>query len=145
MSYSGDPTTSAKDAVRFHIGDTDPTNEYLNDAEINYMLTNNNNYVFKTAHQACYQIAAKLSRYVNESVGQVRVELSNLSKQYIDLGEQLKQQMYKDGDPQIIAGGITKSDKESNTQNSELVIPKFTKDMEENNSYLPPSQSKYRI
>lgn len=145
MSYSGDPASSAKDAVRFHIGDTDSTNEYFSDAEINYMLTNNNNYVFQTAYQACYQLIAKFSRYANERVGQVSVDFSNLSKQFADLASELKQQMYKDGEPEIIAGGIELTDKETNSTDTELVAPKFTKDMEENNSYLPPQQSRYRL
>jgi hypothetical protein len=145
MSYSGDPASSAKDAVRFHIGDTDVTNEYFNDAEITYMLSNNNNYVFQTAYQACYQLIARFSRYANEAVGGVRVDFSNLSKQFTDLASELKQQMYKDGEPQILAGGIDLAEKEANSTDTELVAPKFTKDMQENNAYLPPQQSRYRL
>jgi len=37
-SYSGDPTTSMKDAVRFTIGDTDGNHQLLQDEEIYYIV-----------------------------------------------------------------------------------------------------------
>src|SRR6185312_7119498 len=38
-TYSGDPRASDKDAVRFWMGDTDPTDKQVMDGEINYGLT----------------------------------------------------------------------------------------------------------
>lgn len=38
-NYSGDPSTSSKDAVRFLIPDTDETNPILLDKEIEYLVT----------------------------------------------------------------------------------------------------------
>lgn len=39
FTYSGDPTTSELDAMRFAIADTDATNVLLQDAEIEYIIS----------------------------------------------------------------------------------------------------------
>ena len=38
FSYSGDPSSSTLDAVRFQLGDTSPVQPLLQDEEINYLI-----------------------------------------------------------------------------------------------------------
>ena len=58
-SYSGDPSSSNLDQVRFLIGDTDTTNQQLSNEEINFLLTAWNNVTYLAAAEGCMAIAGK--------------------------------------------------------------------------------------
>lgn len=77
-TYSGDPSSSVRDAVRFTVGDTDETEELVSDEEIDYLLTIHNG-VGMAAVGAARAIAAKYSRKSDQSraVGDL-----SLSQQY---------------------------------------------------------------
>ena len=53
FSYSGNPMDSLKDEVRFRVGDTDPLFAMLEDEEIEFLLSSNNNHVLNTCINAC--------------------------------------------------------------------------------------------
>ena len=62
FTYSGDPSTSDKDAVRFYSGDTTDYGELsLFDAEIDYLLSANSDNVLATAIAVCERLANKLA------------------------------------------------------------------------------------
>jgi hypothetical protein len=77
-TYSGDPSASAKDAVRFTIGDTDDTDELISDEEVTYLISIHNG-VGMASVGAARAIAAKYSRKADQSraVGDL-----SLSQQY---------------------------------------------------------------
>lgn len=100
FSYSGDPSTSDLDAVRFLIGDTDPNAYFLNDAEIGYMLslsaamdstgdgaTPN---IPAAAGAAAEAIAAELSREVSYSADGVSVSADTLANKYYGVAEKIR-------------------------------------------------------
>lgn len=136
FTYSGDPQSSAKDEVRFLVGDTDTRDQLLQDAEISYLLSKYNNAPLNSAIRACEIIAAKFSRLCDEAVGQVRLSLSQKYKHYIDLRDALTARMaIEDCTP--YAGGISVCDKETNAANPDRVKPDFTKHMMEDNQIAP--------
>jgi hypothetical protein len=47
FSYSGDPSFSDIDAVRFYISDTDPLNSFMTDEGIQFLI---DNYYMQTGH-----------------------------------------------------------------------------------------------
>jgi len=87
-SYSGDPTSSQRDEVRFLIGDVDEGEPLLSDEEIGYLLSKTGD-VRRAAAQAARAIAARFSRQVDEAVGDIRLSLSKRAEQYWRLAAEL--------------------------------------------------------
>ena len=135
-SYSGDPSNSAKDTVRFLIGDTDNRDPLLQDAEITYFLSQHNNAPVNAAIRCCETIMAKFARLCDESVGQVHLSLSQKYKSFREMRDQLQQRLAT-GDATPYAGGISVSDKETQTQNKDRVEPTFRKHMMEDYLIAP--------
>ena len=83
-SYSANPTSSNKDAVRFLIGDTNPDDPLLQDEEIYFNLLEMNNNIYRAAANSCENLAARfvtLAQSVSKSVGGL-----SLSQSYGDRG-----------------------------------------------------------
>jgi len=135
-SYSGNPANSAKDAVRFEIGDTDQTDPLLQDEEINYFLAQYNNFVLNTAIRCLEAIMAKFSRMVNEAVGGVRIDFTDRIKN-MDLMKRAIIQRLATESATPYAGGIFVSDEINNLNNPNIILPDFTKHMMENDLIAP--------
>ncbi|CAB4195108.1 hypothetical protein UFOVP1279_44 [uncultured Caudovirales phage] len=88
MSYSGDPSASPLDEVRFIIGDTNSLDEKLTDDEIDYLLTK---WVdpMKTAHAAAMSLVALYTGKMNKSIGSTSVDYSQLMQQYQSLASSI--------------------------------------------------------
>ncbi|MBU2701176.1 hypothetical protein Ga0466249_002290 [Sporomusaceae bacterium BoRhaA] len=128
-TYSGDPSTSLKDAVRFSIGDTDSSDPLLQDEEINYLLTKKSS-VNGAAYAACQNIIAKYARLVDQTVGDVQTKYGQLIDHYNALSDSL----YFDAGIAAIpyAGGTTVSDRRSLQSDTSLVQPAFRKGIMDN-------------
>jgi len=87
-SYNSELTTD-KDKVRFYIGDTDQTDQLLQDEEINSLLTKTTNVLLAAVH-AAKAIAAKFSRQADKSVGDLRISLSQKAQTYMALAADLE-------------------------------------------------------
>jgi hypothetical protein len=89
MSYGGNPASSTKDLVRFLIGDTESSAEFLSDAEINAVVALQPNPVWAAA--ACADaVAAKVSRKVDKSIGKTSVRLSQQVDAFRKLADRLR-------------------------------------------------------
>lgn len=128
FNYSGDPSSSLKDQVRFIIQDTDCKEPLLQDAEIKFLLTSYNNSPIETAIRAIEIIMAKFARYVDESVGQVKISYSQRYTAYALMKEELRDRLSLET-LTFYAGGISVSDKLTQEQNPDRVEPKFTIDI----------------
>lgn len=74
-TYSGDPTKSAKDAVRYLIGDTDSSDPLVKDPEILFAIgQRSSNY--GAAAFICSSLAAKFSRQADTGDRDMRTNLS---------------------------------------------------------------------
>lgn len=102
-SYSGDPTSSPKDEIRFLIGDTDEADPVLQDGEILYVLDEHGGSVPRAAIAACEAAIAKLARSADMSSGVTSVSLSQRRQGMEALLSQLKRQVARR--PQILVGG----------------------------------------
>jgi len=87
-SYNSALTTD-KDKVRFYIGDTDQTNQLLQDEEINFLLTEITNVLLAAAY-AAKAVAAKFSRQADKAVGDLRISLSQKAQTYMALAADLE-------------------------------------------------------
>lgn len=92
-SYSGDPSTSDKDEVRFLLQDVDPNVPLLSDPEIQYLVDiwqpryGSNTMV---AAVAAAVVARKLAGMPPVQGDGIAVDLSALSKTYTGLAQQLR-------------------------------------------------------
>jgi len=119
-TYSGNPSSSDNDAVRFLVGDTGPTAPattpvfLMQDEEIAYLLTQYAS-PLSAAAAAADSLSAKFARQVDEFSGDLARKSSQKSKQYGDLADRLRKQA---SDPLTVvpvpfAGGISIADIET--------------------------------
>lgn len=101
FTYSGDPSTSTRNYVRFLISDTDSTDALFSDEELNYVISEWNNDAYKAARECAEILIARFSREADstsKSVGDISVSESYSSKitHYKELAESLiRRQMRK--------------------------------------------------
>lgn len=132
FSYSGNPGHSSLDAVRFLIGDTDPSDVIFQDAELAYLIAQYApGAVINAAIQACEAALAKFARLVDEKAGGVDLKFSQKTKQYTLTRDELRRRLLVT-DMNPFCGGISIAQKEANRENTDTVRPDFTKHMMEN-------------
>lgn len=99
FSYTGDPSSRNLDAIRFYIGDTDESDYFLYDGEIEFLLAtwlDKTNSLLYVASLAADAIAAKLAREVSYSADGVSVSTDQLQTKFQTLAEQLREQYKKE-------------------------------------------------
>ena len=118
-SYSGDPDSSALDAIRFLIGDTDTNDQLLANEEISWVnaqvsgSTTSTDALYTVAHRCMITIASKFSRLADQAVGDMRVDMFQKAENARLQAKELKVLAQSEGGtPTPYAGGITVSDKE---------------------------------
>lgn len=87
-TYSGDPSASMLDAVRFHIGDTDTNDQLLSNEEIQYHITEQVT-LLRAASESARAVAAKFARLMNRSIGGLSADFSSKYRQYLELSDNL--------------------------------------------------------
>lgn len=87
-SYSGDPSSSTLDAVRFEIGDTDTTDQLMQDAEINFIYAAEGN-IKAAAARCCKILWTKFAQQTDKFMGPLRLYYSQRAIAFKDLYKQL--------------------------------------------------------
>ena len=123
-TYGGDPLANTRDELRFLVGDTDTSNQLLNDAEIAYANAQFPGNVKLAAAYAAKAIAAIFSRRADKQVGDLRITYSQQMKQYLDLAKKFEAEGSRAG-ARPYAGGITVSDKQAVNLDADRVKPSF--------------------
>ncbi len=124
FSYNNNLATDL-DKVRFNVGDTSEFNYNFQDEEINYLLGCDNTVVSVTI-SLLNNLITKYSLRANETVGRVSVA-------YTDVVGNLRQALnnfmtLNSGISGVYCGGISKTQKESYTENTDIVQSVFTRD-----------------
>jgi hypothetical protein len=131
-TYTGDPASSNRDAVRFAIGDTDAGDQQVQDAEIDYLLGLYPNPLIAGAH-ACRRLAAKYARQVSKAVGSASLQASDRMRHYADLAELLLAEATGGAGAgsglTVYAGGLSEAEKESDREDTDLVQPALRRDL----------------
>lgn len=129
-TYSGNPSASGLDKVRFLIQDTDSADQQLSDAEIKSMLTDASQNAYIAAIKCCQALVSKYTRRADKSVGDLSISFSQISKGYASLISTLREQASTSGSlAPAYAGGISRSDKLIDETDTDLVKPSFRKGM----------------
>jgi hypothetical protein len=105
-SYSGNPNTTDRDAVRFLIGDTDYDDQLLSDEELAFVLTDEPD-VRRAASRAAEAVAAKFARRADssKSVGDLSLSesWSQRAAQFMELASRLLAQANLAVHPRAVA------------------------------------------
>ena len=134
-SYSGDPSSSSKDQVRFLIGDTDFGKQQLTDEEINWAISAEAN-TSSAAARLALALALKFGRLVDKQVGDLKISYSALHKQYTDLANALNVDAATAGVAPY-CGGISIADKDSVEDETDRVQPSFKRGLHDNPNEAP--------
>lgn len=90
-SYSGDPSVSTRDALRFRIGDTSDSAPLLGDAELDFLLVEYDDEVGNAAVAAVRRLLMQWARFpMSKSVDGLSISYGDLVSRYTSLLEQLK-------------------------------------------------------
>ena len=136
MAWSYDPTdlntTTASgrlNTVRFLVGDTDSSDQKVQNEEITFALSQTKDDVNSAAAYIANSLASKYASKVTINLDdQLMVHYSDLYKHYKNLSDQLSYQAKKVGAQiGIFAGGLTKTDVDSVRANTNRVKPCFYK------------------
>ena len=121
-SYSGDPSASDKDAVRFLVGDTDPEDPLVQDAEIVYAISVGGSPEIAAA-VTCESLAARFAREADVKQGSSSETASQRFSHYQDKANQLRLLATLDALPRF--GGQYKSEKETFDSDTDAIQPNF--------------------
>jgi hypothetical protein len=136
FTYSFNPATSPKDALRFFIGDTDCKDPLLQDEELEYLLGLYNDSPTQAAIRAVESIMLKFSRLCDETVGSVSIQYSQKAKAMALMKADLITRLATE-DMTPFAGGISRTTKIAQDRQCDRVRPKFTKNEDDNRQIAP--------
>jgi hypothetical protein len=91
MGYTGNPQ-NPNDQTRLILGDTDNSQLFLQDNEIQWLLDNRQSMPVRAAYQGAMWLTARFSRKVNITVGPTTVNYAALAQNFRVLALDLKAQ-----------------------------------------------------
>jgi hypothetical protein len=128
-SYSGDPSVSTLDWVRYKIGDTDSNDQLLTDGEVAFQITECGR--FEAAARCCEAIAGKYARDADFGNMSLNVSRSQRVEQYERLATTLRKQGIGRLTPSNPSASIDwKRDRDSESDN--VVQPMFRRGQDDN-------------
>jgi hypothetical protein len=145
-SYTGQPGSRQIDAIRFIVGDTDPTDQLVTDEEIQYML-NRHGSVNRTSAEVARAIAAKFARLMSRSIGGLTADFSAKYRQYMELAANLTGNEESEPVSPFISG-FNRTQKESVELESDRETTFSRKGIHDNNRVYPAddfNDSQYRL
>ena len=141
-SYNSSDLTPTTDAgrlniVRLLIGDTNTTDQQMQDAEITFALSQSSNNTYMAASWACRTLVSKFARMVTTQLdGALSADYSDLMMHYQQLADTLEYQGKTSGASLgVRAGGITKVSIEAARADTNRIEGSFRRDQFKN----PPS------
>lgn len=108
FTYSGDPSTSTRNYVRFLLNDTDSTDALFSDEELNYVISEWNSDAYEAARECAEILIARFAREADsssKSVGDISVSESYSQKiqHYKELALSIQMRKLRKSPPTIKA------------------------------------------
>ena len=119
FTYSGNPSTVRRDAIRLLIGDTDPDDILLQDDEITY-FTDAYGSDRRAAGVAARAVAAKFTRLIDRSIGDLDASFSQKADNYNELADLLLGETVLDPTHPILSG-VSKSERRLKEQDDDRI------------------------
>lgn len=126
-TYSGNPSSSNRDLVRFLIHDTDTTAQLLTDEEIAGLLTIEGS-ARGAAILAASSLSARFGRKASMSVGDLSINYGSISSFYGSLVASLRRELVCSS-ARPYAGGQSIADKDTKEEDDDRVNPSFKRNM----------------
>lgn len=134
-----------RDTVRFLIGDTDSTDQQLQDSEVDGVLAGTTSSgapanaldPFGAAIAACLGLSAKYSRKANKTTGDLSIQSGAIAKAYRDLIPSIRVQARRYAAPIPYSGGQSIGDMEIDTDDDDLNQHQFQVGMDDNPDTSP--------
>lgn len=133
-TYSGDPSASNKDLVRFLIHDTDATAQLLTDEEIDGLLSIEGS-ARGAAILAAGSLSARFGRKASMSVGDLSINYGSISSFYTRLVASLRRELAMSS-ALPYAGGQSVSDKDTKEEDDDRVTPSFKRNMHDRDHHM---------
>jgi hypothetical protein len=128
-TYSGDPASSALDALRFAIGDTTATSPLLTNSELNYVIAQNSKQNNRVA--TCFEsIGRKLLQQPNFALERWSEQRHQVAQSFIAQAKELRRTATQAGG--LYAGGISRADKAARDADPDRDKPFAQMDMDQN-------------
>ena len=131
-SYSGDPSASNTDEVRFWAQLTDTNDQHLTNEEIDFVITKEANNVAAAA-RCCEILAVQYAREADiraGASGELSIKFSQISDQFAKRAVDLRKEASKYASPWTASISIT--EKENQEDRSDRVAPFFERDKYDN-------------
>lgn len=130
FTYNSSPGTATasgrRDAVRLLIGDTDTNDQQLQDAEIDFTLSETNDAIYRAAAQAARMIAGLYARRVDTSFNSLDTSYAQRQEHYHKLAEKLDRMAKRRGGLGMpVAGGISIDEMDNVEDDSDRPDPAF--------------------
>lgn len=124
-TYSGDPASTSKDAVRFLTGDVNIDEPLKSDEEINWALSQNSN-----IYAASLTIAESILSYLSlqadvEEIGPIKSVYSKRVENYSNRVKDLRVKVSSNASMIPYGGGIDATDKVTQAEDTSIVKPNF--------------------
>jgi hypothetical protein len=130
-NYTKGPVNADRDKVRFYVGDTDESDQLVQDEEIAFAVAEHSDLRIAAA-MVLRALAAKHSRLGSISVGSVSQTLTTIAKAFADRAKELDPFGYSIGGVLLLTpkfGGLSISEKEVLADDTDAVQPSFAKGM----------------
>jgi hypothetical protein len=124
-SFSGDPASSDKDAVRFMIRDVDQSDQLFSDQEIDFAISTEGS-KWRAAAMLCEQLAASCEN-VDRKIGDLAISGSQRAAQYRMLAKRYRYRGSMTAG--VFAGGISHASKEKYKVDTDINQPAFYRGM----------------
>ena len=121
-TYGGNPAASSRDAVRWHVGDTDERRKLLDDREIDYALVQYPNELLAAA-ECALALSGRFTSKSNVTVGSVSKSLGDVAKKYREHADELRRRAC------VLAGvsfpATNRTDREALVADTETINPEL--------------------
>jgi len=129
FTWTGDPSASTIEKIRWLIGDTVEASAKFQDAEITYAY-NEEGSIYGAAALCCEQLATRYADAVSRSLGPLRIDLSDKAEKYKSMAKDFRRKAYMYAQPYV--GGISEAKEDVFEDDSDLKQPIFDKGMMDN-------------
>jgi hypothetical protein len=133
FSYSGDPASSLRDAIRFEIQDTDPQAPLLTDPEVQFCINQeatgdppSQGEMLAAAARGLEALSRRFAAQADTKVGSLETTYSKMAKGFAERAAELRRKAAGMGAP--FWGGRSESEKNARAENPDRVQPAFTRD-----------------
>jgi hypothetical protein len=126
-TYGNNPSDSSRDAVRYLIGDTNAEDKQLSDCEIQFNIDSEGSVL----EAAICAVTSLIAYYARDFDNKSKSMSAQVTENYTNLLKTLKEKRSNNLVP-IYSGGLTKSDKANDRENTDAVQPMFTRDIDDN-------------